>query len=155
MSMYCVWSLNAIAKWKSWQRTILCEYVNDKFHLIGCYIQPIAYKVQLSKQRMNLVKSVSEVGLEVVPLYKAEASSNTLHHFKILFWNFDRKLDVLARTTNDLCLGKAFCLHCLKYQSHSCLDYLQMKVQFAGDVWRIGLRWMLKCFYQYQNFLNV
>ena len=27
------------------------EYMNDKFHLIvGCYIQPIAYKVQLSKQ---------------------------------------------------------------------------------------------------------
>ena len=81
--------------------------MNDKFHLIGCYVQPIAYMVQLSKQRMNLVKCVGEVGLEVVPLYKAEASSNTLHHFKILFWNFDRKLDVLARTTNNLCLGKA------------------------------------------------
>ena len=56
---------------------------------------------------MNLVKRVGEVCLEVVPLYKAEAPSNTLHHFKKLFWNFDRKLDVLTRTTNNLCLGKA------------------------------------------------
>ena len=53
---------------------------------------------------MNLVKCVGEVGLEVVPLYKAEASSNTLHHFKILFWNFDRQMGMLVRRTHNLCL---------------------------------------------------
>ena len=86
------------------QRTIFYEHMNDKFHLIGCYVQPIAYMVHLSKQRMNLVKRVREVGLEVVPLYKAEAPSNTLHHFKILFWNFDRQMGMLVRRTHNLCL---------------------------------------------------
>ena len=42
----------------------------------------------------------------------------------------------------------------LKYQSHSCLDYLQLKVYFAGDVWRIGLKGMLKCFDPYQDSLK-